>query len=166
MKLQDLYVDPGHLIRRAYQISVAIFLEECRSFDLRLVDCAVLYGIHAMPETDQIGLSRAVAIDRSSIARVVDKLVERGLVARRVSEHDRRVNRLSLTAEGCRIVDSIQPVIDEVNQRILEPLNAEERQQFIHCLAKICEINNEKSRAPLYAVDEVAAGAGRKRKAG
>lgn len=158
MKLKDLYTDPGHLIRRAYQISVAIFLEECRDFDLRLVDCAVLYGIHAMPETDQIGLSRAVAIDRSSIARVVDKLVGRGLIARRVSDEDRRVNRLSLTDEGNNIVEQIQPIVDEVNQRILEPLNKKEREQFIHCLGKICEVNNEKSRAPLFAVAGSASG--------
>jgi DNA-binding MarR family transcriptional regulator len=158
MKLTDLYADPGHLIRRAYQISVAIFLKECRDFDLRLVDCAVLYGIHALPETDQIGLSRAVAIDRSSIARVVDKLVGRGLIARRVSEEDRRVNRLSLTDEGNRIVEQIQPIVDEVNQRILDPLDSHEREQFIHCLAKICEVNNSRSRAPLFAVGGSAAG--------
>lgn len=152
MKLHDLYADPGHLIRRAYQISVAIFLDECSDFDLRLVDCAVLYGIQALPQTDQIGLSRAVAVDRSSIARVVDKLVGRGLVVREVSEEDRRVNRLLLTGKGRRIVKQIQPIIDDVNERILEPLNAKERKQFIHCLAKICEVNNDQSRAPLLAV--------------
>jgi DNA-binding MarR family transcriptional regulator len=103
-------------------------------------------------------LSRAVAIDRSSIARVVDKLVGRGLIARRVSEEDRRVNRLSLTDEGNRIVEQIQPIVDEVNQRILDPLDSHEREQFIHCLAKICEVNNSRSRAPLFAVGGSAAG--------
>jgi DNA-binding MarR family transcriptional regulator len=153
MKLQDLYADPGHLMRRAYQISVAIFLEEFRDYDLRLVELAVLYGIEALPNTDQISLSRAVAIDRSSIARIVDKLVSRGLVARKVSEEDRRVNHLSLTAKGARIVKEVQPIVDGVNERLVEPLNAQERRQFMHCLSKICEINNESSRAPLYAVE-------------
>jgi DNA-binding MarR family transcriptional regulator len=153
MKLQDLYADPGHLMRRAYQISVAIFLEEFSDYDLRPLELAVLYGIEALPNTDQISLSRAVAIDRSSIARVVDKLVSRGLVARKVSEEDRRVNHLSLTAEGARIVKEVQPIVDGVNERLVEPLTAQERRQFMHCLGKICEINNKKSRAPLYAVE-------------
>jgi len=153
MKLQDLYSDPGHLIRRAYQISVAIYLQEARPFDLRLVDCAVLYGIHSLPGTDQIRLSRAVAIDRSSIARIVDKLVGWGLIARRDSEEDKRVNCLFLTDEGERVVDEIRPVVDKVNRRILAPLDPHEQKQFIHCLEKICELNNDRSRAPLFALD-------------
>ncbi len=34
MSLAVLYRKPGHLIRRARQISVAIFMEECAAFDL------------------------------------------------------------------------------------------------------------------------------------
>lgn len=160
MKLQDLYADPGHLIRRAHQISVAIFLEECAPFDLKLVDCAVLYGVLALPGTDQIGLSRAVAIDRSSTARVVDKLVGRELIERHVSEEDRRVNHLYLTDEGKRIVRKITPVIDEVNARILAPLKPQEQKQFIRYLKTVCEINNDMSRAPLFA-DAANAGSSR-----
>jgi len=155
MKLKDLYSDPGHLIRRAHQISVAIFLEECQSFDLGLADCAVLYGILSLPGTDQISLSRAVAIDRSSIARVVDKLGGRGLIERHVSEEDRRVNRLYLTDEGKRIVKEIGPRVDEVNARTLAPLKPRERKQFISYLKTVCEINNDMSRAPLYSDEQI-----------
>jgi DNA-binding MarR family transcriptional regulator len=150
MKLQDLYSDPGHLIRRAYQISVAIFLEECQSFNLGLVDCAVLYGVQALPGTDQISLSKAIAIDRSTIARVVNRLAVRGLIERNVSEKDRRENRLFLTAEGKKIFRKIQPRIDEVNQRMLAPLKPSEQKQFIEFLTTICNANNESSRAPLH----------------
>lgn len=150
MKLEDLYSDPGHLIRRAYQISVAIFLDECQSFNLGLVDCAVLYGVQALPGTDQISLSKAIAIDRSTIARVVNRLVLRELVERNVSEKDRRENRLFLTAEGDKIFQSIQPRIDAVNERMLAPLKPDEQKQFIDFLTIICNANNDFSRAPLH----------------
>jgi len=52
MQLQDLYSKPGHLIRRAQQIAVAIFMEECANFDLTPVQYAALVAIRENPGTD------------------------------------------------------------------------------------------------------------------
>lgn len=155
-KLQDLYSDPGHLIRRAYQISTAAFFEECRPFNLGLVDCAVLYGVDAIPGIDQVGLSRAIAVDRSSIARIVARLEVRGFIKRDVNREDRREKNLVLTPEGKSVVRKIRPKVEEVNKRMLSPLNPEEQEKFIRYLTTICELNNDISRAPL--VEEPKAG--------
>ena len=149
MKLEDLYSDPGHLIRRTYQISLAIFLQECQHLNLGLGDCAVLYGVQALPGTDQISLSKAIAIDRSTITRVVSRLVSRGLIKRNESEEDQRKKTLSLTAEGQMIFHRIQPQIDTVNKRMLAPLRRDEQKQFIDFLTTICNANNDFSRVPL-----------------
>ena len=149
MKLQDLYSDPGHLIRRAYQISTAAFFEECRPFNLGLVDCAVLYGIDSLPGTDQVSLSRAIAVDRSSIARVVSRLEARGFIKRDVNREDRREKNLVLTPEGKSVVRKIRPKVEEVNKRVLSPLNPEEQEKFIRYLTTVCDLNNDISRAPL-----------------
>ena len=34
MAMDDLYTKPGHLIRRAHQIVVGMFMEECAEHDL------------------------------------------------------------------------------------------------------------------------------------
>ena len=147
--LLNLYSDPGHLIRRAYQISSAAFFEECRLFNLGLVDCAVLYGIDSLPGTDQVSLSRAIAVDRSSIARVVSRLESRGFIKRVVNQEDRRENKVELTPEGNSVVQNIRPKVNEVNKRILAPLKPEEQEQFIRYLTTVCDLNNDISRAPL-----------------
>ena len=143
--LLNLYSDPGHLIRRAYQISSAAFFEECRLFNLGLVDCAVLYGIDSLPGTDQVSLSRAIAVDRSSIARVVSRLESRGFIKRVVNQEDRRENKVELTPEGKSVVQNIRPKVNEVNKRI----KPEEQEQFIRYLTTVCDLNNDISRAPL-----------------
>jgi DNA-binding MarR family transcriptional regulator len=147
--LLNLYSDPGHLIRRAYQISSAAFFDECRLFNLGLVDCAVLYGIDSLPGTDQVSLSRAIAVDRSSIARVVSRLEARGFIKRDVNQEDRREKKVELTPEGKSVVLSIRPKVNEVNKRILAPLKPEEQEQFIRYLTTVCDLNNDISRAPL-----------------
>jgi DNA-binding MarR family transcriptional regulator len=154
--LQDLYSDPGHLIRRAYQISIAAFFDECRRFNLGLVDCAVLYGIDALPGTDQVSLSRAIAVDRSSIARVVSRLEARGFIKRNVNEEDRREKKVELTPEGKTVVRNIRPKVNDVNKRILAPLTPKEQEQFIRYLTTICDLNNDISRAPLVEESKAA----------
>jgi hypothetical protein len=45
MLLEELHRQPGHLIRRAQQIAVAIFIEECAAFDLTPVQYASMVAI-------------------------------------------------------------------------------------------------------------------------
>ena len=50
--MDDLHDMPGHLIRRAQQITTALFAEECGNFDLTSVHYAALVAIRANPEVD------------------------------------------------------------------------------------------------------------------
>ena len=72
---------PGHLIRRAHQISTALFAEECAGFDLTPVQYAALVAIKANPEVDATRLSALIAFDRSTIGGVLERLEAKGWVA-------------------------------------------------------------------------------------
>jgi MarR family transcriptional regulator, lower aerobic nicotinate degradation pathway regulator len=61
--MDDLHSTPGHLIRRAQQISSALFAEECGKFDLTSVQYAALVVIKGNPDVDATRLST----DRSTI---------------------------------------------------------------------------------------------------
>ena len=73
---------PGHLIRRAQQIAVAIFMDECAGFDLTPVQYAALAAIAANRDIDATRLSYLVALDRSTIGTVLERLEAKGLRAR------------------------------------------------------------------------------------
>ena len=151
MLLEKLYRIPGHLLRRCQQISIAIFLEECQDDDIRPVDFAVLSALQSHSDIDQITLSRLIAVDRSSIARIVESLEQRGLIKRFGNPADRRTKCLKLTRKGASLINKVQPAVNRVQERILKPLSKSEREVFLACLEKITHTNNEFSRAPIQS---------------
>ena len=62
---------PGHLIRRLQQISVALFMEETRSFGITPVQYSALIAVANHPGIDQTALCNLIAFDRSTIGDVV-----------------------------------------------------------------------------------------------
>lgn len=152
MSLKKLYKMPGHLIRRCQQISVAIFLEECGDYQLRSVEYAVLVAVEDLPGLDQITLSGLVAVDRSSIVRIVEGLEKRGLLTREPRPADRRTRCLKLTEAGKALLEDVGPAVERVQRRLLAPLNSGERKQFKQMLEKITNTNNQLSRVPMRTV--------------
>jgi len=144
----DLYNHPGHLLRRAQQISVSIFYDEMGN-ELTPVQYAILSRLAEHPGIDQVSLAGLAAIDTSTGATVCARLEEKGLLERRVIPHNRRQRALSITTAGQALLDALVPGAQRLRERLLEPLSEQERQVFMSLLAKLVHENNEQSRAPL-----------------
>jgi len=147
--VDDLYNMPGHLIRRAQQIGVAIFMEECSEYDITPVQYACLRALKDHPNVDATRLSAIVAFDRSTIGSVLERLEIKKLIQRCPSPDDKRIKLLRLDASGARLLAALEPALKRVQKRILEPLDARSRRTFIDLLTRLVHLNNEASRAPL-----------------
>ena len=148
VELDDL---PGHHIRRLQQIAVALFLQETEAFNLTPVQYAALKGVAAAPGIDQRTLARTIGLDTSTTGGVLDRLEARGLLQRNANPDDRRVRLLTITSEGNQMLRQITPAMLRAQERILEPLPASERKQFMRMLRTVVEANNALSRAPSEA---------------
>jgi DNA-binding MarR family transcriptional regulator len=153
----DLYEHPGHLLRRAQQISVSIFYDEMGN-ELTPVQYAILSRLAGHPGIDQVSLAGLAAIDTSTGATVCARLEEKGLLERKVLPHNRRQRALSITADGRRVLDRLEPGAQRLRQRLLAPLSVEEQALFMGLLAKLVKENNEQSRAPLALPPSADAG--------
>ena len=150
MSMQEIYSMPGHLLRRCQQISVAIFLDECRDYkDIKHLDYAVLKAVDALRGVDQITLAGSIAVDRTSIGRIVDRLEQKKLITRFKSKDDARVKCLRISQKGKNLLKKLDPIVQRVEQRIVEPLSAAQKGQFMEILEKICDYHNLVSRAPI-----------------
>ncbi|SFV05626.1 MarR family winged helix-turn-helix transcriptional regulator [Pseudoduganella namucuonensis] len=147
-ELVDLYEHPGHLLRRAQQISVSIFYDELGS-ELTPIQYAVLRSLSSHPGIDQVTLAGLAAIDTSTGATVCARLEEKGLLQRQVIPHNRRQRALSITPAGERMLADLTPAVQRLRERLLAPLSPDEREQFMYLLDKLVRTNNEQSRAPL-----------------
>lgn len=149
MSMEDVYQMPGHLIRRAQQIAVSIFLEECAPADLTPVQYAALVAIRDNPGIDATRLSALVAFDRSTLGNVLERLEAKTLIRRVGSTADKRVKVLHLAPEGEATLKHADPLVQRAQERILAPLAPEDRIALMRMLAQLVELNNDASRVPL-----------------
>src|ERR1700743_1398169 len=105
--MHAVYTAPGYLFRRMQQIAVAIFMEECRAYDLTPVQYAALIAIHTHPGIDATRLSAVIAFDRSTLGNVVERLAAKKLIERKPSPEDKRVKLLSLSKNGAGVFSGI-----------------------------------------------------------
>lgn len=148
MRLEELHRQPGHLIRRAQQIAVAIFIEECAAFDLTPVQYAAMVAIQENEGIDATRLSAQIAFDRSTLGNVLERLEARGLVERYASPEDKRVKLLGLTAQGRSVTRRAEAAVKRTQDRILAPLDPAKRRVLLELLAQLVEVNNDASRVP------------------
>lgn len=122
----------GHLIRRLHQRSTQLFMQRMQQagFDLTPVQFAAMDAISNDPGIDQARVAEAIAYDRATIGGVIERLVQKGLVARMVSKRDRRAREVSLTAEGADLLQRIRPEVRALQSAILDGLDQSEQTAF------------------------------------
>ena len=152
-KLQ-IYNMAGHLIRRLNQISTSIFQDRMKTnrLDMTPVQFAALNAIKFRPGIDQVSLAGLIAYDRATIGGVVDRLEAKELVERVVCKRDRRARELSLTQKGTETLDTITPIVRELQSQILTGLTDEEEVEFLRLATKVAKAGNSLSRAPLKEI--------------
>lgn len=128
----------GHLIRRLNQLSTQVFATHMQAagFDLTPVQFAALDAILAHPGIDQAGVAALIAYDRATIGGVIDRLEQKGYVARRVSRRDRRAREVRATDKGAKAFADILPVVTALQDRILDALDPAEKDDFLRLARK------------------------------
>jgi MarR family transcriptional regulator for hemolysin len=67
----------------------------------------VLFRVREQEGLSQVDLADVLELQPISLVRLLDRLVEHGLVERRSDPRDRRANRLFLTASGRQLADDL-----------------------------------------------------------
>jgi DNA-binding MarR family transcriptional regulator len=145
----DLLRRPGFLIRRLHQIHLAFFAEECAAFETTPLQSSILTAASRQPALEQSRLAEAVGVDRATLAAVVARLEERGLIRRSRHKHDQRLKQVSLTSRGEALLARMTLAAGRAHARTLAPLPASEREVFLGSLARLVAANGERSKAPL-----------------
>jgi DNA-binding MarR family transcriptional regulator len=133
----DFQNAPGHLIRRAQQLAVAIFMEETASFDVTPVQFAILNALIDVPGEDQITLAGHVAFDAATSGSVIGRLEAKGWIRREPDAMDKRRKLLWVTAEGEKAAGQMKRAVTRAQQRILGTLDEGEQVQLVFLLGKL-----------------------------
>lgn len=145
--LSRLYARPGFLLRRAHQISAAVFEDACKDLGLTPAQFGVLTVLQAHPGLGQSSLARALGFDKVTVLRVLRGLEARGLVFRGASQDNRRNMCVSLTEEGTRVLHLAQKPAEKAYKRLMAPLARDQQEQLLHLLQLLTGELEDEARA-------------------
>jgi MarR family transcriptional regulator for hemolysin len=84
----------------------------------------VLFRLREQEGLSQVDLADVLELQPISLVRLLDRLVEHGLVERRSDPRDRRANRLFLTATGRLLADDLDSLRDAIATDVLQGVPA------------------------------------------
>ena len=97
---------------------------------LSLHGYVVLAELHDSPTRNQLALSRASMIDKSTMVRVLDDLEQEGYVRRTPDPADRRARLVELTDAGSKVLLEAADALARFEDDVLAPFPAAERAGF------------------------------------
>jgi DNA-binding MarR family transcriptional regulator len=142
----DLRRTPGHLLRRAQQRAVDLFVQAVGENGLRPPQFAALVTVHQNPGLNQTHLVDKTGIDRSTVADMIERLAARGYIARKRDAADQRVNTLWITPAGIAALESCVAAALSAQEAILAPVPPEKRAALLEALALLAELPPENER--------------------
>ncbi len=110
--------------------------ESCCS-GVTLAQCHTLLEIESKSKETVTELAKSLGLDKSTVSRTIDGLVNIGLVDRSIPAENRRLSTLQLTDAGKNVCQSINCRNDQYFNDILSTLSESERKEIIRLIEKV-----------------------------
>jgi DNA-binding MarR family transcriptional regulator len=148
----ELAETPSHLMRRCNQLYGDLYAREAGARDLTKQQFTVLCALEHNDGVSQTALVETTGIDRSTLAEMVRRMLDRGLLSRERTEEDQRANAVAITPSGKKALRAARIAADRAERALLEPLPPAERQRFVKSLAVIAAMvdkpDDEEAKRP------------------
>jgi DNA-binding MarR family transcriptional regulator len=133
----ELADTPSHLMRRCHQLYGDLYAREAGAHDLTKQQFTVLCALEHNEGVSQTALVETTGIDRSTLAEMVRRMLDRGLLSRERAEEDQRANAVAITPAGRKALRTARIAADRAEKALLDPLPPAERVRFVKSLAMI-----------------------------
>jgi DNA-binding MarR family transcriptional regulator len=133
----------GYNLRRAHGVQKQRFAAVFGPHGIRPVTLSVLGTIYETGGIKQSELGRQLNIKRANMVPVMTELEERGLIARRLSDSDRRAHVVTLTPAGRKFTMKLLDLHHRLEEDLARELGPRERDQLLMLLKKFRKLANE-----------------------
>lgn len=127
----------AYKLRLAQIMAYQAFEERVTGYGAAPRYLGLLCVIRANPGQQQTRLAETIAVQRSSLVTILDRLESEGLVERENCESDRRAKLVSLTTKGEEIVALLLKEADRHEELLCGNLSGDERQAVLSGLDRI-----------------------------
>lgn len=135
--------------RLGYAVKAQVF-DEFEQLGFSPYHYSVLALLDEGTRETQSTIADALNVDRTTLVGLLDTLEEQGFVERRPDPNDRRRNVVSLTAAGKRQLGVFRTCAQRVEDEVLAPLNAKDR-ETLHRLLFELAAHRDRRYAPATA---------------
>jgi len=127
----------GYLVRRLDNKILSSFQAALAQEEITPARFTALSIIGANPGVRQVDIARALEVARPAALKVVNQLIDLGLVEAHPIPSDKRIGALALSARGQAKLAAYEDAVHTHEARICEPLTGQERETLTRLLRKL-----------------------------
>ena len=138
---------PFKSISILYRKSHSWLNNSCTSYQLTAAQAVVILIVCDFQGLTQDEITKRLSLDKSVIAKTVNKLEDRGFVSRTTNAKDKRTYDIYPTEKAWDVYPFVKEQIEQSFQHMTQHMTDEEREQFKHLLmvaaASVIEMEDE-----------------------
>ena len=139
-KLED---DLGYLMARTHRAMRRWLTSRLAPLGITFEQFKVLNALCEKEDISQIALADRVNMDKTSLARMLERMERADLICRKADTKDSRVNRITLTSKGRHLALQVTPERDLGLDKATEGLSQAEVRELKRLLnAVYCNMNS------------------------
>ena len=137
----------GYWLRCLSNLVSRSFAERLEKRGVSVPQWVVLRSLFDREGVPLLELAREVGVDGGALSRMVERLVQKGLVSREVDPEDRRAVRIRLAQAGRDLVPVLAREADRNDAAFFCVIDAEERARLLATVKALLEKNDWRGKA-------------------
>jgi DNA-binding MarR family transcriptional regulator len=139
--LPDLEDHLGYWLRLVSNQVSGAFARALQERSVSVAEWVALRHMHDRQDLTPGELADALGLTRGAVSKVLDKLASKQWIARTADTEDGRVQLLSLTRQGRRVLPELAQIADSNDERFFGCLDRGEHGTLLRLLQKIAEVH-------------------------
>jgi DNA-binding MarR family transcriptional regulator len=127
----------GYWLRRVSNVVSGEFARSLQSRQVSVAEWVLLRQLRDLTQATPGEMAETLMMTRGAISKIVDKLQSKGWIRSRIKPEDNRVQLLSLTRAGLRVVPELAEIADHNDRKFFDCLDPEERAVLRQLLGKV-----------------------------
>ena len=137
MKRRDPNRQLEFLLTEVVRLQLRVYNQRFRATGLNQSQVAALIHLDRIEELSQTDLADRLGMRKAAAGTLIEGLEGKGLVERRRSREDRRLQLVSITDAGRQVVDDVDHMAEELGTKYRRGITRNERLQLVSVLQRL-----------------------------
>jgi DNA-binding MarR family transcriptional regulator len=125
------------LLTELVRLQVRVYNSRFRATGLNQSQVAALVHLERIDQLSQSDLARRLGMRKAAAGTLIEGLEGKGMVERSRGRDDRRVQLVSITESGRRVVEDVDHMAEQLGNDYRQGISREERAQFVATLQRL-----------------------------